>query len=787
MKHLLPAVQRTALRIPWAAVGGCAAALLLTAAAPGGQYAPWALAAVAAAGVGWQGLLAVVCAGLGALLFMDFQPGLRHTAAALLIFCANTALCNTRLYRRPRFRPMAAVCAAGLTQLPYLIQRGGRQWALCMAALALLYGAAALLPDLLPESAAEQADKRRAWFLLLLGVCAVPAGWTVMGFSPAVVLAGILLLYFVGRGPVPDAAAAGALAGLVLDLCGTGELYLAVVLCAAASAAAGLRRGQRVPAAAAFCAAGVLAALLLGEVRPLAVLCQLLTAAGVWLLLPEKEGMLLTAAGEVSPEAAAPAAAFRAVYDSLEDHAPLLRPENPAVLFDRAAEQVCRDCSLRSDCWQTHYTDTYNAFNDACPALLRRGQALAEDFPPYFADRCVRFPKLLTALDGQLHDFLQRRLHHGRLDAAYRLAREQYRQVAEVLSRTAPAERLRRAHLTCRTAALLRPKTGEKHCGDQCAVFDAGGLVCLALSDGMGSGESAHCEAAMTIRLLRQFLQAGIEPLPALKTLNTAAMLRCQGGRRLHHHRPGLSGSGRGRADAVQVRRRAVLYQAAGRRGPLSRTGAARGTGERRRRRAATARGGVAGHLAGAGVRRCGRRGRRVAPGPAGRMGRHLAPGAGGGTSPSVRSADGRRGRLRRAGAGHRRKGGPAPRLSDKKRREILPAAPYNFPPPRRYYGCNKQRPSRLKEASVLVKGVSRRVIVVDSPDPRIFEQAIFILPTDGGGVSSRQLVDEAVRIARSYARGQTGARRRWRPPAWLWAVWGACACGLVWLLAALL
>ena len=488
MKHLLPAVQRTAPRIPWAAVGGCAAALLLTAAAPGGQYAPWALAAVAAAGVGWQGLLAVVCAGLGALLFMDFQPGLRHTAAALLIFCANTALCNTRLYRRPRFRPIAAVCAAGLTQLPYLIQRGGRQWALCMASLALLYGAAALLPDLLPESAAEQADKRRAWFLLLLGVCAVPAGWTVMGFSPAAVLTAVLLLYFVGRGPAPDAAAAGALAGLVLDLCGTGELYLA------------------------------------------AVLCQLLTVAGVWLLLPEKEGMLLTAAGEVSPEAAAPAAAFRAVYDSLEDHAPLLRPENPAVLFDRAAEQVCRDCPLRSDCWQTHYTDTYNAFNDACPALLRRGQALAEDFPPYFAARCVRFPKLLTALDGQLHDFLQRRLHHGRLDAAYRLAREQYRQVAEVLSRTAPAERLRRAHLTCRTAALLRPKTGEKHCGDQCAVFDAGGLTCLALSDGMGSGESAHCEAAMTIRLLRQFLQAGIEPLPALKTLNTAAMLRCQGG-----------------------------------------------------------------------------------------------------------------------------------------------------------------------------------------------------------------------------------------------------------------
>ena len=27
-----------------------------------------------------------------------------------------------------------------------------------------------------------------------------------------------------------------------------------------------------------------------------------------------------------------------------------------------------------------------------------------------------------------------------------------------------------------------------------------------------------------------------------------------------------------------------------------------------------------------------------------------------------------------------------------------------------------------------MVKGISRRVIVVDSPDPRVFDQAIFIL-----------------------------------------------------------
>lgn len=85
-----------------------------------------------------------------------------------------------------------------------------------------------------------------------------------------------------------------------------------------------------------------------------------------------------------------------------------------------------------------------------------------------------------------------------------------------------------------------------------------------------------------------------------------------------------------------------------------------------------------------------------------------------------------------------------------------------------------------------MVKGISRRVIVVDSPDPQIFEQAIFILRTDGGGVSSQQLVDQAVRIAKNYARCQGLLRRRVRVPGWLWAAIGAAAIGLTWLLCTL-
>ncbi len=87
-----------------------------------------------------------------------------------------------------------------------------------------------------------------------------------------------------------------------------------------------------------------------------------------------------------------------------------------------------------------------------------------------------------------------------------------------------------------------------------------------------------------------------------------------------------------------------------------------------------------------------------------------------------------------------------------------------------------------------MVKGISRRVVVVDSPDPNIFEQAIFIIRNDSAdGVSSQQLVEQAVRIAKSYARTHTAPRRRLQFTPLMAALAGAAAIALVWLLVELL
>ena len=89
-----------------------------------------------------------------------------------------------------------------------------------------------------------------------------------------------------------------------------------------------------------------------------------------------------------------------------------------------------------------------------------------------------------------------------------------------------------------------------------------------------------------------------------------------------------------------------------------------------------------------------------------------------------------------------------------------------------------------------MVQGVSRQVIVVKSPAPRFFEQAIFIVKEDafGKGASAEAVLKEASRAAEGYLRRSSGWRRVCRKiPAPAYAAGGALAATLCWVAALML
>ena len=79
-----------------------------------------------------------------------------------------------------------------------------------------------------------------------------------------------------------------------------------------------------------------------------------------------------------------------------------------------------------------------------------------------------------------------------------------------------------------------------------------------------------------------------------------------------------------------------------------------------------------------------------------------------------------------------------------------------------------------------MVKGISKQVIVVQSPDQKLFDQAIFILKDDavGEGITDEALLKEAKQSIRMPEK-----KRYLRYYGPVWACGGAIVASLVWLI----
>ena len=245
------------------------------------------------------------------------------------------------------------------------------------------------------------------------------------------------------------------------------------------------------------------------RVGPLALLCACLAAiapitvlgvpalglAGVGacilaLLAPER--VLNWLGARPVPEAAADPRGQRLVQQKLERTAQAFRtlcdslrsafrtPDNDndvATVFDRAAGRQCRGCSLRDRCWKTDYNTTFNALNDATPAMVERGRAERGDFPRHFADRCIHFPEFVAAVNEELTALFYRRQYNARIRESRAAVCRQYAQLSDLLG-DAAAELSRELTPDPAGERRLRQRLTELHLDVRSCVYrDGRGLV----------------------------------------------------------------------------------------------------------------------------------------------------------------------------------------------------------------------------------------------------------------------------------------------------------------------
>lgn len=464
-----------------------------------GGCAPFGIGLVGCSGSGTDGLCALLGSVFGYLFFRGFTEGLRYAAACVLVFSVAFAFYDLPVYTAHWFMPLVSAVMDGATGFVYLggSRKGGGGVAFVIEIL--LAGASAYLYQIAfsPWKTGEEgrlSHRQTVSLFFLVGtlLCAL-AGITLWGdVSLGRALGMTLVMAVAYAGGLSHGAAAGVAVGVGMELTGgSGGFYALSFGLSGLLTGAGNGQG-RLFGAITYIVVNATAVVWLGrEVPGISALYEGFIASVLFILLPQsvprwlemtlkrESGGQITArcAEYVSQRLTQTAKAFRTVRDSLRAAFPAewLNDEDPAKIFDRAAQRVCGGCALRNTCWGKDYVSTYNALNDALGAMLEKGKGESGDFPGWFAGRCIHFIGFLNAANEELMGLRYRQQYKNRLRESRGAVCRQYETLSDILTSAA-------AELSAElTPDLSRDRRLKAHLarlgveGETAVYYDSGG------------------------------------------------------------------------------------------------------------------------------------------------------------------------------------------------------------------------------------------------------------------------------------------------------------------------
>jgi len=106
---------------------------------------------------------------------------------------------------------------------------------------------------------------------------------------------------------------------------------------------------------------------------------------------------------------------------------------DPAFLFDKTADAICRNCSLMRYCWQKEYNETRRSMTTLYRRMEQRGSLELEDVPESFKKECIRLDDFLSVLHKNYELHKINLLWAGRVSESRNLVSEQFKNLSSVL------------------------------------------------------------------------------------------------------------------------------------------------------------------------------------------------------------------------------------------------------------------------------------------------------------------------------------------------------------------
>lgn len=106
-------------------------------------------------------------------------------------------------------------------------------------------------------------------------------------------------------------------------------------------------------------------------------------------------------------------------------------------LFDRVAEQVCKDCSVCQHCWDRNFYNTYQVMFKIVEKLDSKGRIEKEDIPEYFLSRCERINDFVKSVNAIYELFKVDMVWKSKIGESRGLVSQQLQGLSNVISNLA--------------------------------------------------------------------------------------------------------------------------------------------------------------------------------------------------------------------------------------------------------------------------------------------------------------------------------------------------------------
>lgn len=124
-------------------------------------------------------------------------------------------------------------------------------------------------------------------------------------------------------------------------------------------------------------------------------------------------------------------------FSEISDKQSQVDMSDVSLMFDTAADRVCKNCKKVDFCWKKDFNSTYTTMFKFLEIMERKGRIIIDDVPEYFSEKCVHLLPLITEINRLFEVYKINRVWKSKLSENRELTAEQFRGISEIIKNAA--------------------------------------------------------------------------------------------------------------------------------------------------------------------------------------------------------------------------------------------------------------------------------------------------------------------------------------------------------------